>query len=235
MATGHSIARARLMGAISHKRYRKFVSHEPSRATAPEGFLFSRAGFVQRSENGRPGSRGSRERSRASKSAGPAGGNGASDRGPPMAGRTNKGLLRWRAIFESATTIFVLQFLKSASVVKSADTSGAAEGFESLQIVPQCPIQVAGSALADSRIRVSKAVVKMSVTSDRAPRESAEVAGFNARRLQSRSSAQPARAATASPVPCHFRFLPVVKSSVTSGSQGRGFKSRQMKVCSAVW
>jgi len=50
MATCHSIAHARLMGAISHKRYRKFVSHEPSRATAPEGFLFSEARFVQRSE-----------------------------------------------------------------------------------------------------------------------------------------------------------------------------------------
>jgi len=50
MATCHSIAHARLMGAISHKRYQKFVSHEPSRATAPEGFLFSEARFVQRSE-----------------------------------------------------------------------------------------------------------------------------------------------------------------------------------------
>jgi hypothetical protein len=50
------------------------------------------------------------------------------------------------------------------------------------------------------------AVVKMSVTSDRAPRESAEVAGFNARRQKCRSSAQLARAATASPVPCRFLF-----------------------------
>jgi hypothetical protein len=50
MATCHSIAHARLMGAISLKRYRQFVSHEPSRATAPEGFLFSEARFVQRSE-----------------------------------------------------------------------------------------------------------------------------------------------------------------------------------------
>jgi hypothetical protein len=93
MATCHSVAHARLMGAISHKRYRQFVSHEPSRATALEGFLFSKARFVQRSENGRPGSRDSRERSRASTSAGPAGGNGASDRGPPMAGRTLRGSL----------------------------------------------------------------------------------------------------------------------------------------------
>lgn len=101
------------MGAISRKRYRKFVVHEPSRARRSGGFFFSAAGLVRKSPahagNGRPGSRGLRGNARA-RSAGPAGGNGATNRGPPMAGRTKKGSLRWRAMFKSAATEFVFQF-----------------------------------------------------------------------------------------------------------------------------
>jgi hypothetical protein len=54
MAIGHLTAHARVMGAISHKRYRQFVVHEPSRANAPEGFLFSLAQLVRNFSGEKP-------------------------------------------------------------------------------------------------------------------------------------------------------------------------------------
>ncbi len=64
MAICHSMAHARLMGADSRKRADICLTRRPSRADAPEGFLFSPASLVRNcsgaSRKERPGSPGSR-------------------------------------------------------------------------------------------------------------------------------------------------------------------------------
>jgi hypothetical protein len=47
MASGQSIAHARLMGAISRKRNRQSAYTDPPEPTAPEGFLLSEAWLVR--------------------------------------------------------------------------------------------------------------------------------------------------------------------------------------------
>jgi len=131
MACGQSMAHARLMGAISHKRGSQFVFHEPSRASCSGGFFFSPQQdsfeLSGASRNGRPGSRDSRGNARV-RCAGPAGGNGATRR-PPIAGRTTRVRFGGAQIGESAATQFVSQFAIAArcgcqfQVVKKPDPS----------------------------------------------------------------------------------------------------------------
>jgi len=117
------------MGAISHKRYRQFVSHEPSRAKSSGGFFVLRSsGSFSEVKNGRPGSR-ARASDRARRKRG-ACRRERRERSRSTDGRANlKGFARWRAMFKSATTIFVLQFGLSllwhnkTLVVKTSDTS----------------------------------------------------------------------------------------------------------------
>jgi len=133
MATGHSMTPARLMGAMSRKRDRQFVVHEPSRARLRRVFCSPQAGSFGRdfgeSRNGRPGSRGSRGESRAPEARGLPEGTARDNRGPPMAGRTKKkGSLRRRAMVESAATDSFCNFCRNSrgtqfQVVKTADTS----------------------------------------------------------------------------------------------------------------
>lgn len=102
------------MGAMSHKRDRQFVVHEPSRARLRRVFCFSRAGRVRKvcsakaetgdpdpgvrvSDHARP-KRGACRRERREQSR-------STD------GRANfKGSLWWRAMVESAATEFVFRF-----------------------------------------------------------------------------------------------------------------------------
>jgi hypothetical protein len=97
---------------------------DPSRANAPEGFLF----FPPRAARNRrcpalPGRETRIPAWLAKQSAGPAGGNGATRlrRGPPMAGRAHHGPLWRRAIFESAATYSFCNFCEMP-VVKSSVT-----------------------------------------------------------------------------------------------------------------
>jgi hypothetical protein len=116
------------MGAISpNPRHRQSAHTDPPEPSAPEGFLFSGAARSKCLKNTGDPDPGARARFRArSASAGPAGGNGASDRGPPMAGRTKEGSLRRRAIFESAARLFVLKFFR---MVMRFDTSFGSKAF----------------------------------------------------------------------------------------------------------
>src|SRR5215470_19114814 len=138
MASGQSMAHARLLEAISPKRNRQSAHRTPPSQQLRRVFYFPERGhskFLRRSRNGRPGSLGSRRHARA-RSAGPAGGNEA-QAGYRWQSEPGKGSL-WRRAVESAATEFVFQFglphlaAQRTLVVKISDTSHHGKsGFES--------------------------------------------------------------------------------------------------------
>jgi hypothetical protein len=115
MASGQSIAHARLMGAISPKRNRQSAHTDPPEPAAPEGIFFrstARSKFLRRKPE-----RETRIPGLAQACARPKRGACRRERGAsrtPMAGRTRKGSL-WRRAVQSAATEFVFAIWFAAS------------------------------------------------------------------------------------------------------------------------
>jgi len=139
MASGQSMARARLLEAISPKRNRQSAHTDPPEPAAPEGILFSEALLVRKFHRRKP-ERETRIPGLAQARARPKRGACRRERGAsrtPMAERTRKGSL-WRRAVQSAATKFVLHFglpqlaAQRTLVVKISDTSlHGKSGFES--------------------------------------------------------------------------------------------------------
>jgi hypothetical protein len=129
MASGQSIAHARLMGAISRKRNRPSAYTDPPEPAAPEGFFLSEARLVRnipaQAGTGDPDPGARAAEARAQKRGACRRERGASR--IPMAERTLKGSL-WRRVVQSVAMefVFVIWFAASRG---SANAGGEDFGY----------------------------------------------------------------------------------------------------------